>query len=32
MAFVSVDSPIGNEVISRIRAIDGLIEASVIYL
>lgn len=32
IAFVSVDSPIGNDVITRIRGIDGLIEASVIYL
>ncbi|MGD0230375.1 MAG: phosphoglycerate dehydrogenase [Syntrophorhabdales bacterium] len=32
IAFVSVDSPIGDEVLARIRAIDGMIEASVIQL
>jgi D-3-phosphoglycerate dehydrogenase len=32
IAFVSVDSPIDDDVLSQIQAIDGMIEASVIHL
>jgi D-3-phosphoglycerate dehydrogenase / 2-oxoglutarate reductase len=32
IAFISVDSPISNHVLGEIEAIDGMIEASVIYL